>query len=302
MSDPLPPGLSRRHFLAASGAVAGVAVLGACGGGGDKKPEATGDTTSKYVLAQYFSSGQFAAGSVTRAPFGVADSQGALLTKDAPAEIELAILGPDDKQIGKTVVVRRRSSGLPRPYYALEVTLHDPGIYTVRAEGGPAAGNSMALEVTDPKDLTLIRPGLVVPPLETPTVTDARGVAPICTRDPVCPLHDVTVAQALGEAKPLGLIVSTPAFCQVAICGPVLDLVLEAGQDHPGVRLVHLEVYADPFHDPSNNRRLAPAVAALGLPFEPALILTDAHGTVVQRLDSIFDRDELGQALTALTA
>jgi hypothetical protein len=300
MSDLLPLGLSRRRFLAASGAVAGVAVLGACGGS-DKKANATGDTTSKYVLAQYFGSGQFAAGAPTRAPFGIADSQGALLTKDAPAEIEVAVLDADDKQVGKTLVIKRHSNGLPRPYFPLEVTLHDPGIYSVRAEGGLAAGNSMALEITDPKDLKLVRPGVALPPLETPTVTDARGVAPICTRTPACPLHDVTVAQALGEGKPVGLIVSTPAFCQVAICGPVLEIVLGAAKDHPGVQLVHAEVYTDPFHDPSTNRRLAPAMAALGLPFEPALILADSKGMVVQRLDSIFDRDELGQALSNLS-
>ena len=44
------------------------------------------------MLAQFFGSGQFAAGSPLRAPFGLADSQGLLLTKDTPAELAVEIL------------------------------------------------------------------------------------------------------------------------------------------------------------------------------------------------------------------
>jgi hypothetical protein len=303
MSDPLPPGVSRRRFITASGAVAGAAVLGACGGGG-KKAASTTPSTTPYVLANFFGSGQFAAGTLIRAPFGVADSNGAILDKGLPAETQVVVLDPDDKPVGDPIIVKRHSNGLPRPYYPLEVTLNDPGIYTIKAEKGLGVGNSMALEVANPKDLHLIRPGLNLPPLETPTVSDARGVKPICTLTPPCPLHDVTVAQALTEGKPIGLIVATPYFCKVAICGPVLDLVVSAVKDHPGIRFVHAEVYADPFNDPDIARgggRLAPAVEALGLPFEPVLILADKSGAVTQRLDSIFDVDELNGALAKMT-
>ena len=35
-----------------------------------------------------------------------------------------------------------------------------------------------------------------------------------------------TLAQALTEKRPLALLVATPAFCQISICGPVLDVLL----------------------------------------------------------------------------
>jgi len=38
-------------------------------------------------------------------------------------------------------------------------------------------------------------------------------------------------------------------------------------------------------------------VRRLGLDFEPSLIVTDQGGTVVRRLDHIFDRRELSEAL-----
>ena len=42
---------------------------------------------------------------------------------------------------------------------------------------------------------------------------------------------------------------------------------------------------------------LVPAVEALALPYEPALFVADADGTIVARLDTTFDRSELAEAL-----
>lgn len=295
--------LSRRHFLAGTGVLAGAVALGACGGG-DDDPEAKGpDTTSsEYVLAQFFGSGQFAAGEPIRAPFGVADSQGVLTPALAPAKVELGIYDANDRKVGPTLTSVRRSEGLPRPYFTVETTLPEPGIYTVKAESGVAAGNSMAMEVADPKDLRVVRPGQAMPALETPTPVDARGVNPICTRTPqACPLHDITVAQALQEGKPLALVVASPYFCKVSICGPVLDLVLGRVEQHPGIRFLHAEVYSDPYNDPQLVN-YAPILSALQLPLEPVLYLVGTDGVVRQRLDSIFDTSELDAALGKLAS
>jgi hypothetical protein len=133
--------------------------------------------------------------------------------------------------------------------------------------------------------------------MPTPTVTDAHGVDPICTNDPVCDLHDATLADALEEGRPLALLVSTPAFCQFAVCGPVLDVLLGVAGDHPDVRLLHAEVYAHPEEELDTK---APIVDALGLTFEPCLLLVDATGTVKERLDTIFDTTEVDEALARL--
>jgi hypothetical protein len=80
----------------------------------------------------------------------------------------------------------------------------------------------------------------------------------------------------------------------VAICGPVLDIVLKHAPAFPDIRFVHAEVYANPNADLNH---FSPAVEQLGLGFEPVLYLTDAKGMITQRLDSIFDDDELRAAL-----
>ena len=45
---------------------------------------------------------------------------------------------------------------------------------------------------------------------------------------------------------------------------------------------------------------LAPILAPLGLTFEPAMFLIGTDGTIVRRLDVIFDGVELRQALPEL--
>ena len=129
-----------------------------------------------------------------------------------------------------------------------------------------------------------------MPAVETPTTTDARGVTPICTNEPACPLHDVSLTEALAEGAPVALLLATPAFCQIAICGPVLDVLLDVRADHPGVRFLHAEVYAEPAKD---LQTYAPIIAPLGLHFEPCLVLVGADGVVVDRIDTIYDRTEL---------
>ena len=69
------------------------------------------------------------------------------------------------------------------------------------------------------------------------------------------------------------------------------------------LRTMHVEVWANPAEvngdigDPAI--RPAPALAELGLRFEPALFVVGADGMVRGRLDNLFDADELIDTLTA---
>jgi hypothetical protein len=63
-----------------------------------------------------------------------------------------------------------------------------------------------------------------------------------------------------------------------------------------GIQVIHAEVYVD-----DKAKVTTPVVDALGLTYEPALFLARADGTVVERLDYIFDASELGAALARLS-
>jgi hypothetical protein len=114
----------------------------------------------------------------------------------------------------------------------------------------------------------------------------------VCTRDPACPLHDVTLTEALGSGKPLAYLIGTPAYCQTGVCGPVLDLLLAEQVNRPDFVMVHSEIYTD-----STLQAVAPAVTAYHMNFEPALFLANSKGELVERLDSIYDAAELSAAL-----
>jgi hypothetical protein len=155
----------------------------------------------------------------------------------------------------------------------------------------------MSLEVVDAASLQVLKPGDELPALVTPTTADARGVDPLCTDDPVCDLHQATLADLRAAQEPMAVIVATPAYCKVAACGPVHDVFLDVIADHPAVRAVHLEVYLHPL---VNQVDYAPAITDLRLSLEPVAILAGADGIVTDRIDAIFDTAELDAALSRL--
>ena len=67
------------------------------------------------------------------------------------------------------------------------------------------------------------------------------------------------------------------------------------------VRLLHADVYAKP-HDERPPATKTAVIDELHLAFEPCLVLVDADGQVVERIDTIYDQDEVDEALSRLTA
>jgi len=291
------PGVSRRTVLAGSAALA---FLTACGSGDDGDGSAapgTDDTApgsdqlTGTLLVLLPQQGVLIADGEQRVPVAVADAEGVPVREG---------LEPRDFQIrtdtGEPTVltVEPHADGVPTPYYPIRFTPAAAGIHEITVVGEPGF-NAVTLDIGD---ATLIPiPGQPLPVVSTPTPANARGVDPICTRTPTCALHEVDLSDALGSG-PVALVIATPEFCQTAICGPVLDLVIEAMADYPTVTAIHTEVYADPRgNDDPTAGGLAPITEAFGLTFEPTLYLMDATGTVVTRLDSVYDRAELREAL-----
>jgi hypothetical protein len=183
------------------------------------------------------------------------------------------------------------------PYYEVRTTLPKTGTYTLRFTDDD--GNGAAFQVVDPTKVVSPVTGTALPPFDTPTVDDHRGVEPYCSLTPEpCPLHAVTLTDALKAGKPVAYMVGTPAHCQTGTCAPGLEfLVAEHERLGDAVVMVHADVYAD-----DAATKLAPAVAALGVDYEPIIYFCDATGTVVDRLDGVWDSAELRERLDLLTA
>jgi hypothetical protein len=289
----------------------GAGAAGALAGCG----QAQGLATPPQVVGLFSTDHVIAAGMPQRIPFAVVDIGDLAVAETAEVPVTVLRAGEviERSTVTGRLVEHDHGAGELDPdhqhadllrYYALRAVLPEPGIYDLEIDFGGAVG-SLPVQAFDPADIDVILPGQQLPPLVTPTAGHPEGIDPLCTREPACPLHDLAVADVLEAGEPLALLVATPALCQTAYCGPVLDTLLDLAPDFPGVRLLHLEVYANAadvggnYADPAIE--LATQVVELGLRFEPSLFLADRSGTVVERIDNIFDASELRAALAVLS-
>ena len=117
----------------------------------------------------------------------------------------------------------------------------------------------------------------------------------------MCPFHETSVSEALTAKRAMLVLLSTPQFCSSAICGPVLELLITAAATAPSVQIIHVEPYANPNDVTSVSLAdVSPFVKATAFPYEPTLLVVAADGTILDRLDTIFDATELDAAFASL--
>lgn len=302
VSAPLP---TRRAVILGG---LGAAALAACGGSSDDAavdPTPPGDDPSATFLAPGFPDGLRAPamlipGIPQLVPIFLATETGRPLQADeTPGQLAIRILTETGDLLDEQLL-DARGDGIPSPHYSVTVDLDTPGTYAIATDiDGEQQG--FAFAVAERAAVDLVQVGDPLRPVDTPTVSDPRGVDPICTRQPEpCPFHAATLTEVLASPNPTVLLISTPAFCQTAICGPVVDLLIEATADRDGLDVVHAEVWrnSDVVFAADGATE---AVDTYALSYEPSLFVADGSGLVTARLDLSWDRTELAEALaTAL--
>jgi hypothetical protein len=253
-----------------------------------------GTSPNQIVLVRRFAPKTLVTGT-QRAPLVLGNVNGLLPLEDTPTSLTARLLDADGAVVVESVTVQRHGDELQQPYYPFALSLTEPGVYELQLADDEAA--TASIDVIDPSEATIPQVGSAMPPFDTPTVGNGRGVDPICTRDPACPLHQVSLTDALAAGQPVAYLIGTPAYCQTAVCGPVLDLLLAERDKRPEITMVHAEVYTD-----DTIQTVAPAVTAYHLNFEPALFIANGQRLLVARLDSIYDAQELSAALDLAVA
>jgi len=202
----------------------------------------------------------------------------------------------DNSLVVDGLVAQRRWLGEgTAPFWVFEAEANDVAMYSIIVEGGPADG--AAFQIRDPQNLVVVNVDESLPAIDTPTVSDHRGVEPYCTSLPVhCPFHEMTLADALATGKRIVFMVGTPAHCQTGVCAPVLDGLIEVANDFSDVIFIHADVYAD-----ETATTTAPVVDALNLTFEPVLWVTDSSGVITHRFEGVWHPDEVRDVLAKRT-
>lgn len=136
-------------------------------------------------------------------------------------------------------------------------------------------------------------------PIDTPTVASVGGdIASIDTRVPPAPeLHRENFRDVLGK-KPVVLLFATPALCQSRVCGPVVDVALQAKNASGGkVAFIHQEVYKDN----KVEAGVRPQLGAWHLATEPWTFVIDRQGVIRARFEGAMSVGELERAIAKVT-
>jgi hypothetical protein len=306
---------SRRDFLrlaGAGGSAAGLAaLLAACGG--DDEPGGAAPAGSLQALKADATQLSLL-GAQSQLPvgtglytFGLATPDNRLVTGGAP-EVWVALndtgraAGPFPTRWFKLDAYEKTKDTSPRSplrgFYGAEVEFPEAGNWMVAAttevDGGRAVGSGgvpVAAEVP-------AAVGSKAKALSTPVATTAAGRKKICTRDPACPLHEISLDDALKEGRPTVVNFGTPLLCTSEICGPVVDEQMVVA-DKLGDRasFVHVEIY--PSRDTSKP---VPALTEYGFTTEPWLLVVDRDGVIRARYEGPVTAAQIEDALRPLLA
>ena len=185
-----------------------------------------------------------------------------------------------------------------RGFYGAEVEFPEAGnwmvVATTEVDGGRAVGSGgvpVAAEVP-------AAVGSKAKALSTPVATTAAGRKKICTREPACPLHEVSLDDALKEGRPTVVNFGTPLLCTSQICGPVVDEQMVVA-DKLGDRasFVHVEIY--PSRD---TAKPVPALTEYGFTTEPWMLVVDRDRVIQARYEGPVTAAQIEDALRPLLA
>jgi hypothetical protein len=287
--------LSRRNFLGLAG---GAILLAACGSDDSSGDAASGTLDHEHgeeltdVSPGVVSSDLYATDTPQRLGFVLVAKEG--FASQGPARVAVA---PDGTTPTNFVDTTLHEAGLParRGVYVADVVFDREGIWQGVCERD-GENLPFAIQVKAEADAPTI--GVAAPTAVSPTVANPLDVDPICTRDPLCPLHDQSLDSVIGKGRPVAVLFATPARCTTQYCGPVLDSLLPLVDTYRDrVDIVHVDIY-------KNLRTIetSPTVTAWALPSEPWLFGVDGTGVITARLDGAFGQDEMRTVLESLAA
>lgn len=187
-----------------------------------------------------------------------------------------------------------------RGLYRARVEFDQAGIWEValRGEDGTAT-NRVPFNVAEGGLTPAV--GEPAPSVVTPTGDDVADLSEISTDpDPDPGFYGVSLDEALASGKPTVVVFATPAFCETATCGPMLDTAKDVSSDYPDINFIHIEVYENLDAASREDLELVDAVTEWNLPSEPWTFLVDSDGNVAARFEGTVDTEELTDALDAL--
>jgi hypothetical protein len=276
--------MHRRAFMKSTGVLLGALGAGkllvACGESGGIPG---GDPTWNLIRASF---PEMLVGEQQRVAFGLTTLDN-VAVEDPGLEVYTRV--PEGDVTGGPYAVELFEEGaLGLPLYLTAVDVGEPGPVEIVAVSGSDHG-AATVNAVNPEDSQVPAPGDAAVATRTPTGDDLMGFEELCTREPDCPLHDVSLDDLLGQGRPLLVLFATPAYCQTAVCGPAVDTFVEVRDDRDwsDLAFLHVEIFTDA------GVTVSEPVRDWDLPSEPWLFAIAPDGTIAERLDGPMIHDEL---------
>jgi hypothetical protein len=311
-------GISRRELLrlaaVGGGALGMAALLGACDsnkGGGSGTAAPTGSLQALQADAVQLSLlGAQSQLQVGRSlfTFGLSTPDNRLVAGGSPAvwtatDDTSKALGPFPTRWFELTAYKATKDRSPRSeltgFYGAEVELPRAANWMVAASlelnGSRAVGRG-AVPVVDKAPAAV---GSKARAVRTPVATSVAGRKKICTRDPVpCPLHAISLDDALRAGRPTVVGFATPLLCTSRMCGPVVDeQMVAAAKLGRRASFIHVEIYPD-----RNPDKPVPAMAAYGFTTEPWVLVVDRDGVIRARFEGPVTSTQIEDAVRPLLA
>jgi hypothetical protein len=273
-------------------------VATACGGGSTGGTESSGEEANLAIVAN--SPTTLGTGIPQRILVGLIDPETneSLALPDRAVTVE--ITSPDQRAL---IVDARFLWIVPevRGLYAAAFTFDAPGVWSLRVLPNdlPRTPASPFQVLESPSVPEVGEPAVAS---KTRTSVDYELAEITTDPDPDPSFYQLSLDEALGNGKPTVVIFATPAFCQSAACGPMLDVTKAVAPSHPGVNFIHVEVYENLDAQSFEELRPVAAVTEWGFISEPWAYVIDAAGIVTARFEGTYTAEELEAALAALDA
>ena len=307
ISIPSLPNLTRRRALPVLGGLVSVALLEACQAPATPAPTPTAPNplikpkaTNGVPLTPVLASSELALGR-NRFAMGLIDAANQPIT-DGQVHVEFfKINGQTAEKRSEADAVFRTLELKNKGLWVVPINFDTVGPWGAQATLTPPGASPLAARLNFQVRDRFSAPGYGDPAPRSASLTlrDVGGDAShVCTNQPPCSLHDLSIAEAVQSAqKPLLVVFATPAFCTSALCGPELGTVLKLHDTYAGrANFIHVEIYQYPFE----QQKIAPTVDEWHLPSEPWVFIVDRDGNVSDRFEGSAPLEEIEPALSAV--
>ncbi len=305
------PALSRRDLLRLAAAGAGAALLAAC----SRKPATSGaaagtlaDVLGKGTQLSLLNGQSALPVGRSLFTFGLSSPDGNLITQGAPQ----VWFAKDDrsKAIGPwraswyalTAYAEEHdhspTAGLPG-FYGAVVDIPSAGNWMVGAAAQITSGRGIGSGGVPVSETVLHAVGSKAKSVPTPVATTPAARKLVCTRQPPCPMHAISLDRALASGKPTVVSFATPLLCESRMCGPVVDEQLAAFHELGAAKANFIHVEEHPGAHPDPNK-VAPAFAAWGFQSEPWVFVIDKAGVIRARFEGPVNAGQIVAAVQPL--